>query len=150
AARAGHGLQHRPLRLMAMLEKFPIIIGPTAGGKSALALDLADQLRAEDGRGGSAELISADAFQVYRGMDIGTAKPSAAERAHAPHHAIDLVEPTEPFTVSQWLGVAEAAIAGIRARSATPIVVGGTHLYIKALLEGLFEGPGPDPALRAH
>ncbi|MFG0284854.1 MAG: tRNA (adenosine(37)-N6)-dimethylallyltransferase MiaA [Phycisphaerales bacterium JB039] len=172
-----------------MPPRFPIIIGPTAGGKSELALAVAAELRA---RGlGEAELVSADAFQVYRGMDIGTAKPSPAEQAAIRHHLIDIVEPTEPFTVAQWLKLAEAAIERIRSASAfgypptpwgaaapdgrdgphgaagprpptewgatqegatqgVPIVVGGTHLYIKALLEGLFEGPDPDPALRAQ
>ena len=130
-----------------MLARFPIIIGPTAGGKSALALAVVGELRS---RGSAGELISADAFQVYRGMDIGTAKPTGTERARAAHHLIDLVEPTESFTVAQWLRLAEAAIANIRGRGAMPIVVGGTHLYGKALLDGLFEGPDPDPVLRAQ
>lgn len=128
-----------------MLDKFPVIIGPTAGGKSAVAFDLADQLRAQ---GRAAELISADAFQIYRGMDIGTAKPTPEEQARYPHHGIDLVEPAETFTVAQWVRCAEAAIGDIRQRGGVPIVVGGTHLYIKSLLEGLFDGPAPDPALR--
>jgi tRNA dimethylallyltransferase len=136
-----------------MTPRFPIIIGPTAGGKSALALSLVDELRARRAAPGDenpAELVSADAFQVYRGMDVGTAKPTAEERARAPHHLIDLVEPSESFTVAQWLKLAEAAIAEIRTRSALPIVVGGTHLYVKALIDGLFEGPDPDPAVRAQ
>jgi tRNA dimethylallyltransferase len=126
-------------------DRFPIICGPTAGGKSALAVALALALR-EHGR--PAEVVTADAFQVYRGMDIGTAKPTADERRGVPHHLIDLVEPTDPFTVEQWLSAAEATIDGLRARGVIPIVVGGTHLYVKALLEGLFQGPPPDPALR--
>ncbi len=96
------------------------------------------------------EIVTADAFQVYRGMDIGTAKPTPEERRGIPHHLIDIVEPTERFTVAQWLARAEAAITDIRSRGATPVVVGGTHLYIKALLDGLFEGPEPDGALRAE
>jgi len=126
---------------------FPVICGPTASGKSALALALAERLRTPDGEAG-AEIVSADAFHIYRGMDIGTAKPTRAERAQVPHHLIDLREPTEPFSVEEWLRLAEPAIDEIRDRGRLPIVVGGTHLYAKALLDGLFEGPAPDPALR--
>ncbi len=125
-------------------DRFPVIVGPTAGGKSALAVEMALALEG----GGRAEVITADAFQVYRGMDIGTAKPTAEERRGVPHHLIDLVEPTEPFTIHDWLRAAERTIAEIHARGNLPIVVGGTHLYIKAFLEGMFEGPEVDPALR--
>lgn len=125
-----------------MSSAFPVIIGPTAGGKSELAVEVALRL--------SGEVISADAFQVYRGMDIGTGKIPPGDRRGVPHHLIDIRDPTEPFTVDDWLRLAENAIAEIRARSRTPVVVGGTHLYIKALLEGLFEGPAPDPGLRAR
>lgn len=120
-----------------------MIAGPTAGGKSALALELAQSL-------GNAEVITADAFQIYAGMDIGTAKPSVAERQGIPHHLLDLRDPRDPtpFTVHDWLRAANAAIEDIRSRGKHPIVVGGTHLYIKALLDGLFEGPGADSALR--
>lgn len=128
------------------MRRFPVIVGPTAGGKSAVAMALAALLQSRDRR---AEIISADAFQVYRGMDIGTAKPGAEDRAAVPHHLIDIRNPTEPFTVDEWLNLAEKAIQDIRSRDGAPIVVGGTHLYVKALLEGLFEGPPPDPALRA-
>jgi tRNA dimethylallyltransferase len=124
--------------------KTVLIVGPTAGGKTALSVELARTLP----HGG--EVISADAFLVYRGMDIGTAKPTADERRGVPHHLIDIREPTERFSVHAWLTEAEAAIDGVRARGRTPIVVGGTHLYAKALLDGLFEGPKPDPALRAE
>ena len=129
-----------------------VIAGPTAGGKSALAMGLAQQLPAREltARDRPAELISADSMQVYRGLDIGSAKPAAEDRARIPHHLIDVAEPTERFTVHDWLERAERAIADIRARGGVPIVVGGTHLYIKALLEGLFEGPEPDPDLRAE
>jgi len=123
---------------------FPVIVGPTAGAKSALALALA-----RDWPGGG-EVVSADALQVYRGMDIGTAKPTGAERAAVPHHLIDLVEPGQPFSVADWLVRAEAAIADIRSRGRLPIVVGGTHLYVKILLEGMFEGPRADAELRAE
>ncbi|MFG0274156.1 MAG: tRNA (adenosine(37)-N6)-dimethylallyltransferase MiaA [Phycisphaerales bacterium] len=128
------------------MQRFPVIIGPTAGGKTALGVAVA---RALDATGrGPAEVVSADSMQVYRGMDIGSAKPTPDEQGGVPHHAIDIVEPDRPFTVADWLARAEGAIADIRARGGTPVVVGGTHLYIKALLEGLFEGPPADAALR--
>ncbi len=128
--------------------RFPVICGPTAGGKTALALALAHEL-ARRGPGG-AQVVSADAFLVYRGLDIGTAKPSVDERAGVPHHLIDVVEPTERFSVHDWLRAAEEAIAQILRDGDTPIVVGGTHLYIQALMFGLFEGPEPDPVIRAQ
>ncbi len=130
-----------------MIARFPIIVGPTAGGKSALALGVVEAARAA---GVDAEVISADAFAVYREMDIGTAKPSPEERARAPHHLIDVADPTETFTVHDWLAGAEPIIEQLRERGALPIVVGGTHLYAKALLEGMFEGPPPDEAVRAR
>lgn len=120
----------------------PVIAGPTAGGKSDLAVDVALAL-------GRAEIITADAFQVFRGLDIGTAKPTAAEQRGVPHHLIDVAGSRDRFSVADWLTHADRTIAGLRARDVTPIVVGGTHLYIKALLDGLFDGPAPDPALRA-
>lgn len=121
-----------------------MLVGPTAGGKTALALALARVLA------GGGECVSADSMQIYRGMDIGTAKPTPELRAEIPHHLIDVADPTrDGFTVDQWLALAEAAIADIRARGRWPIVVGGTNLYVRALLEGLFEGPEPDLAIRA-
>ncbi len=129
------------------MRRFPVIIGPTAGGKSALALALVQAL---EQAGKHAEILSADAFQVYQGMDIGTAKPSASDRQEVPHHLIDLREPTEAFTVDDWISLAEPIITNLLEAGATPIVVGGTNLYIKALLEGMFDGPEPDPALRAE
>lgn len=126
---------------------FPVICGPTASGKSALAVAMAELLRA---RGVGAEIVTADAFQVYRGMDIGTAKPSEAERRGVPHHLVDIAEPTERFTVDQWLDAAEGSVSAIRSRGGVPVVVGGTHLYVKAFMEGLFEGPGADAALRTE
>ena len=119
-----------------------IILGPTAGGKSSLAVGLATRL---DPPG---EVISADSMQVYKRLDAGTAKPTVAQRAAAEHHLIDLVEPTERFTVADWLDRADARIADVQRRGRRPIVVGGTNLYLKALLEGLFDGPEPDPELR--
>jgi tRNA dimethylallyltransferase len=127
------------------VREIPVIAGPTASGKTDLAVEIALALRA---RGHDAEIVTADAYQVYRGMDIGTAKPSMDERRGVTHHLIDLVAPTARFTVADWLGAAETAIGEIQARGARPIVVGGTHLYIKALLDGLFDGPAGDAALR--
>lgn len=119
-----------------------VILGPTAGGKSALAVALAEQLP------GGGEVIGADAFQVYRHLDAGTAKPDASLRERAPHHLIDIVEPTERFTVHDWLARAERVIDEVQQRGRTPIIVGGTNLYLKALLDGMFEGPGRDDAYR--
>lgn len=140
---------HSGGRTVRPMQRFPVIVGPTAGGKSALALALAQRLaRCGDGCPAGAEIVSADAFQVYRGMDIGTAKPAQAERAQTPHRLIDICEPTEPFSVDRWLRLAEGAIAEAHAHDRTPIVVGGTLLYVMALLEGLFEGPGADESWR--
>ncbi len=134
-----------------MLPLMPVIVGPTAGGKTALAVAIArllEQRARGGGVGGGGEVISADSMLVFRGMDIGTAKPTLEERAGVPHHLIDIADPSEAFSVERWLALAEACIAEIRSRGRVPIVVGGTHLYAKALLEGLFEGPKPDPVLR--
>ena len=119
-----------------------LLLGPTASGKSALALRLAQQL--------PLEIVSIDSAQVYRGMDIGTAKPSAAERAAVPHHLIDIRDPAEPYSAAAFVRDATATIADIRARGRVPLVVGGTMLYAKALREGLAELPSADPALRSE
>ncbi|HPS78903.1 MAG TPA: hypothetical protein PLS53_12170, partial [Thermoanaerobaculaceae bacterium] len=103
-----------------------VVAGPTAAGKTALGAALAERL---DG-----EVISADAFAVYRGMDIGTAKPSAAMRQHIPHHLIDIADPHETYSAGAFVRDAEAAIADIRRRGRVPVVVGGTHFYVRALL----------------
>jgi tRNA dimethylallyltransferase len=105
------------------------IAGPTAVGKSAVALALAEKL------GG--EIISVDSMQVYRGLDIGTAKPSAAERARVPHHLIDVAELTEAFDAAKFVALAQQAVAEIQARGHVPIFCGGTGLYFKAYLDGL-------------
>ncbi|MFO1317037.1 MAG: tRNA (adenosine(37)-N6)-dimethylallyltransferase MiaA [Burkholderiales bacterium] len=115
-------------------------MGPTASGKSALALALAQQL------GG--EIVSVDSAQVYRGMDIGTAKPSAAERARVAHHLIDIVDPTEAYSAARFVRDALAAIAAIRARGRVPILAGGTMLYFKALTQGLSALPPGNAATR--
>ncbi|HVZ92950.1 MAG TPA: tRNA (adenosine(37)-N6)-dimethylallyltransferase MiaA [Phycisphaerales bacterium] len=130
------------------MRPFPLILGPTAGGKSTLAVDLALALR--DKHNQPAEIITADSMQIYKGMDIGTAKPTPEERRGVPHHLLDLIEPTEPFSVDQWLDLANPLIDELRSRNIIPIVVGGTNLYVKALLEGLFEGPPANESLRAE
>ncbi len=122
-------------------EPLLFLVGPTAVGKSAFALELALEL--------GAEIVAMDSMQVYRGMDIGTAKPSPAERARVPHACLDLVDPSERFDLAQYLGAAEAARARARAAGRRALFVGGTSLYLKALVQGLFEGPPVDPALRA-
>lgn len=135
--------------------RFPVIVGPTAGGKSSLAVEVALAFASRQPSTPAhiaAEILTADAFQLYKGMDIGTAKPTLAERKNIPHHLIDVRDPRDPtpFTVHDWLYAAEAAIADCRARHTIPILVGGTHLYIQNFLTGMFQGPGADEALRAE
>lgn len=110
------------------------IVGPTASGKSALGMRLARET------GG--EIVSCDSQQVYRGLDIGTAKATAKERADVSHHLIDVVAPDEPFSAAEYARLARAALEDITARMRLPVVAGGTGLYLRALLEGLFDGPG--------
>ncbi len=117
-------------------------MGPTASGKSALAMALARRF--------PAEIVSVDSAQVYRGMDVGTAKPDAAARARVPHHLIDIIDPVDAYSAARFRADAIAAIAGIRSRGAVPLVVGGTMLYFKALQEGLSALPGADAAVRAR
>ena len=122
------------------MNRLLVIAGPTAVGKSALALRLAQQL---DG-----EIVSGDSMCVYRGLDIGTAKPSAAEQKLVPHHLIDIRQPTEPFSVVDFQQFASAAIDEVNRRNKLPILVGGTGLYIQALLEGYQFNPTPITTLR--
>ncbi len=117
-----------------------IIAGPTAVGKTEASLVLAREL--------GAEIVSADSMQIYRGMDIGTAKPTREQREQAYHHLIDVVEPDQPYSVGDYLRDARAAIDGIIEAEGVPIVVGGTGLYIRALTRGLFHGPPADLDLR--
>lgn len=128
-----------------------VILGPTAGGKSDLAVQLAEHLgtSASGGAAASGRVIGADSMQVYRHLDAGTAKPPPQLRERVPHHLIDIAEPTDRFTVHDWLRLADQKIAEAQASGGTPVVVGGTNLYLKALLEGLFDGPGQDEAFRA-
>jgi tRNA dimethylallyltransferase len=117
------------------------LAGPTAAGKTAVALALADEL--------PLEVISVDSALVYRGMDIGTAKPSAAERARVPHHLIDILDPAQSYSAARFAADARTLAAQARARGRLPLLVGGTMLYFKALREGLDEMPAADPAIRA-
>jgi len=116
------------------------VVGPTASGKSALALEFA---RAEGG-----EIVSCDSLQVYRGLDIGSAKPTRVERALVAHHLIDVADPDAEFSAAEYGRLARAAVRDIVARGRLPIVVGGTGLYLRALLHGLFDGPSRDADYR--
>jgi tRNA dimethylallyltransferase len=118
-----------------------ILAGPTACGKTAAALALARQV--------DIEIISVDSALIYQGMDIGTAKPSADELAQVPHHLIDILDPTESYSAARFVQDTKRLISEIRARGRTPLLVGGTMLYIKALLEGLDDMPSADPTIRA-
>src|SRR5512147_1561535 len=117
-----------------------IIAGPTAVGKTEASILLAREL--------GAEIVSADSMQIYRGMDIGTAKPTPEQQKLIYHHVIDIVEPDQPYSVGDYLRDARAAIDGILASGGVPVVVGGTGLYIRALTRGLFHGPPADLELR--
>ena len=119
-----------------------VIAGPTASGKTAIAIELARR------HGG--EIVSADSQQVYRFFDIGTAKPSAEELAAVPHHLISVVDPLEPFSAAEYQRRADAAIEDITSRGKPVFVVGGTGMYLRILLHGLVEAPGADPELRAE
>lgn len=125
---------------MGNSQRIVVILGPTAGGKSELAVAVARQF------GG--EIINADSMQVYRGLDAGTAKPTTGQRNAVPHHLVDCVDPTEPWTVADWLDAAEQLIGDMQRRGVLAVIVGGTNLYLKALLEGMFEGPPADRAFR--
>ncbi len=118
-----------------------VILGCTASGKGAVARALAERL--------GAEILSVDSMKVYRGMDIGTAKPSASERAAHPHHLIDVADPWEAFSAARYRALADAAVEGAHARGRPVVAVGGTMLYFKCWYLGMFEGPSADPAIRA-
>jgi tRNA dimethylallyltransferase len=119
-----------------------VLLGPTASGKSTLAMQLAAKF--------PLEIVSVDSAQVYRGMDIGTAKPSPSERRAVPHHLIDLVDPTEAYSAGRFREDALGAIAAITARGKIPLLVGGTMLYYRALAQGMDVLPAADPGLRAQ
>ncbi|MHC4472598.1 MAG: tRNA (adenosine(37)-N6)-dimethylallyltransferase MiaA [Planctomycetota bacterium] len=118
------------------------MIGPTASGKESVALEIA--------RCCDVEILSLDSMKVYRGMDVGTAKATPEARTGVPHHLLDLADPTESFSTKRWLTAAESAMAEVSERGKVPLFVGGTALYLKALLSGLFEGPDAQPEIRAR
>ncbi len=123
-----------------LLSKCWFLCGPTACGKTALSLSLADRL--------NAEIVALDSMTLYRGMDIGTAKPSLAERSQIPHHLIDVLDPCDDFSLAQYLTAAEAVCHDIVSRGRCPLFVGGTGLYLRGVLRGVFEGPAADWDLR--
>jgi tRNA dimethylallyltransferase len=118
------------------------IVGPTGAGKSALAMEIAERLHCE--------IINADSRQFYRGMDLGTAKPSAADRARVAHHLIDLRNPDQPLDVAEFAALARAAIAEVAARGRSPLVVGGSGLYLRVIRGGIFRGPAASAEIRAR
>ena len=135
-ARTGNASEESPFPLTV------ILLGPTGSGKTALSLELAERF---DG-----EIVSCDSVAVYRGMELGTAKPTREERARVPHHLIDVAEPDEAFTAGEYSRLARKALQEIKARERLPIVTGGTGLYLRALTEGLFAGPARQEELRAR
>jgi len=124
------------------VNKVIAIMGPTASGKTAAALEIA--------RHYPAEIISVDSALVYRDMNIGTAKPNAAELAAVPHHLIDIIDPAESYSVAQFRKDTQRLVTEIQARGKLPLLVGGTMMYFKALMDGLDDLPGADPAIRAE
>ena len=118
------------------------LVGPTASGKTALALALAERF--------GAEILSCDSLCVYRGMELGTAKPTAAERARVRHHLLDLYDPDQPCTAGDYARAARGVLGNLAERGVLPLLAGGTGLYLRALLDGLFRAPAPDPQLRTR
>jgi tRNA dimethylallyltransferase len=132
-----------PSRTAGVFDRDPLVVlilGPTGSGKTALSIALAERFKGE--------IVSCDSVAVYRCMDLGTAKPSPAERARVPHHLIDVADPDEPFTAGVYSRAARVALREIAGRGHLPIVTGGTGLYLRALTEGLFAGPERHEALR--
>jgi len=132
----------RAIRRPVLRDDCWILSGPTASGKTALSLRLARVL--------DAEIISVDSMAVYRGLDIGTAKPTAAQRAEVPHHLVDLVDPGEAYTVARWLADAATAVESCRGRGKRVLFVGGTPLYLRAVRDGLDPQPEGDPDFRSQ
>ncbi|MFN0199217.1 MAG: tRNA (adenosine(37)-N6)-dimethylallyltransferase MiaA [Planctomycetaceae bacterium] len=123
-----------------LLKRCWILAGPTASGKSSLGLNLADEV--------GAEIVALDSMTLYRGMDIGTAKPALADRVLVPHHVLDIIDPSEEFSVVDYLHAAQVACEDIVSRGRIPLFVGGTGLYLKSLLRGVFPGPAADWTIR--
>jgi tRNA dimethylallyltransferase len=127
--------------LLSNRDRIAILTGPTAVGKTEIAVEVARIL--------GTEIVSADSMQVYRRMEAGTAKPSAAQRAAVPHHLVDIVDPSEPFTVAEYRAAALPVIVRLLAAGKIPLVVGGTRLYLRSLTTPFASGPPPDPSFRA-
>ncbi len=125
-----------------MLNKLIFLVGPTAVGKTAISVELAGLI--------NAEIVSCDSMQVYKGMDIGTSKPDKSLLAIIPHHMIDIIEPSDEFSVAQFRRMAVKAIEDIIARGKTPLAIGGSGLYVRVLIDGIFEGPSTDREYRAR
>ena len=145
AVKQGSGVRDQGTEQTADNSREPLVVillGPTGSGKTALSLEMAKRF------GG--EIVSCDSVAVYRGMEMGTAKPTLEERARVPHHLIDVAEPDEAFTAGEYSRRARAALGEIAARGRMPIVTGGTGLYLRALTEGLFAGPARQESLRAR
>ncbi len=125
-----------------VLDRVPLrfLVGPTASGKTGLALQVAPAI--------GAEIVALDSMTVYRGLDIGTAKPTSEERAQVPHHLLDVADPWERFDLQAYLGLVERTLLDLESRGASALFVGGTGLYLAALLRGVFDGPPSDPTLR--
>jgi len=136
----GEWQPEKVITLNKHVTKIPVILGATAVGKTEVSLLLAERM--------GAEIVSADAFQVYRGMDIGTAKPGPDELSRIPHHLIDILELNEEYSASRFRSLALSAIEDVRSRGSIPMVAGGSGLYIKALVDGLFESPPADQEYR--
>jgi len=137
-----NGQTHRfaPTFLLCMLKKVLVILGPTASGKTKVSLEIADIL--------DIEIISADSRQVYRFMDIGTAKPTPEQRKRVPHHLIDIVDPDQYFTAADYSIKAREVLKEVVSKGKEPVVVGGSGLYLRALFKGIFKGPGRDEIIR--
>lgn len=133
----GHTVTRPPTAPPTLL----VVTGPTASGKTAMAVELAERH--------GFEILSMDSMAIYRGMDVGTAKPSPDERSRVPHHLIDLVEPHDMFDTARWCEAAAMVLAEVQGRGRTALFVGGTPLYLMAFFKGLMQGPAADPALRA-
>ncbi|MET0467688.1 MAG: tRNA (adenosine(37)-N6)-dimethylallyltransferase MiaA [Aeromicrobium sp.] len=125
---------------MSVPDRVVVVVGPTASGKSSLAVEIARRL-------GSAEIVNGDSMQLYRGMDIGTAKSPAGERAQLPHHLFDVLDVTETASVAEFQELARGVIADCHARGVTPVLVGGSALYVRAVIDRL-DFPGTDPVIR--
>ncbi len=125
---------------------YPVIVGPTAGGKTALGVELSRRFTNSDNQPG--QVVTADAYQIYTDLHIGTAKPGFDEREGIEHHLLDLVDLQSRFTVHDWLNLADPLVDNLLSRSISPIVVGGTNLYVKSFLDGLFQAPEPSEEIK--